>query len=71
MMKSTVSTILSGKPPKGINKYMLEEVFFSESCKVGDEYNTDGVVILRTWAVTTSHPRILATFLIFFLDINF
>ena len=42
MMKSTVSTIMSGKPPKGINKYMLEEVFFSESCKVGDEYSTDG-----------------------------
>jgi hypothetical protein len=37
MMKSTVSTILSGKPPKGINKYMLEEVFFSESCITDEE----------------------------------
>ena len=41
-MKTSISTILSGKPPKGINKYMLEEVFFSESCKLPDEYNTDG-----------------------------
>ena len=40
-MKTSISSIMSGKPSKGINKYMLEEVYFSESCKVGDEYRTD------------------------------
>ena len=42
MMKTSIATIMSGKPPKGINKYMLEEVFFSESCKLPGEYDTDG-----------------------------
>ena len=42
MMKTSISTIMSGKPPKGINKYMLEEVFFSESCKLPDEYARGG-----------------------------
>ena len=32
MLKSTVSKIVSGKPDRGVNKYMLEEVYFSDSC---------------------------------------
>ena len=36
MLKSNVSQVLSGKPSRGINKYMLEEVFFSESCLIVD-----------------------------------
>ena len=39
MLKSNVSQVLSGKPSRGINKYMLEEVFFSESCFNKDKYN--------------------------------
>ena len=37
-MKTSISSIMSGKPPKGVNKYMLEEVYFSESC---EEYKPD------------------------------
>ena len=37
MLKSNVSQVLSGKPSRGINKYMLEEVFFSDSCLSTDE----------------------------------
>ena len=32
-MKTSISSIMSGKPSKGINKYMLEEVYFSEVCE--------------------------------------
>jgi hypothetical protein len=32
---------MSGKPPKGINKYMLEEVFFSQSCVVPEDNNKE------------------------------
>ena len=32
-MKTSISSIMSGKPPKGVNKYMLEEVYFSEVCE--------------------------------------
>ena len=39
MLKSNISQVLSGKPSRGINKYMLEEVFFSESCFNKDAYN--------------------------------
>ena len=39
MLKSNVSKIISGRPDKGVNKYMLEEVYFSESCKNTGEYN--------------------------------
>ena len=34
-----ISKIISGKPDKGLNKYMLEEVYFSESCFNEDAYN--------------------------------
>ena len=34
-----ISKIISGKPDKGLNKYMLEEVYFSESCFNKDAYN--------------------------------
>ena len=33
MLKSTVNNIISGKPFKSTNKYMLEEVYFSDACK--------------------------------------
>ena len=39
MLKSNISQVLSGKPSRGLNKYMLEEVFFSESCFHEGEYN--------------------------------
>ena len=39
MLKSNVSQVLSGKPSRGLNKYMLEEIFFSESCFNTDAYN--------------------------------
>ena len=39
MIKSNISQVLSGKPSRGINKYMLEEVYFSESCFNKDAYN--------------------------------
>ena len=39
MNKTNVSRIISGKPDRGLNKYMLEEVFFSESCFNKDAYN--------------------------------
>ena len=39
MIKSNISQVITGKPPKGINKYMLEEVFFSDSCFNKGEYN--------------------------------
>ena len=34
-----ISKIISGKPDRGLNKYMLEEVYFSESCFNEDAYN--------------------------------
>ena len=34
-----ISKIISGKPDRGLNKYMLEEVYFSESCFNKDAYN--------------------------------
>lgn len=43
-MKTSVSTIMSGKPSRGINKYMLEEVFFSEVCEVYKEDQEGNVV---------------------------
>ena len=36
-MKTNVSQIISGKPPRGVNKYMLEEVYFSDLCKASNE----------------------------------
>ena len=39
MNKTNISKIISGKPDKGLNKYMLEEVYFSESCFNKGEYN--------------------------------
>ena len=39
MIKSNISQVLSGKPSRGINKYMLEEVYFSESCFNEGAYN--------------------------------
>ena len=39
MIKSNISKIISGKPDRGLNKYMLEQVFFSESCFNQNEYN--------------------------------
>ena len=39
MLKSSVSKIISGKPDRGINKYMLEEVYFSDSCFNQGKYN--------------------------------
>lgn len=39
MLKSNISQVLSGKPSRGINKYMLEEIFFSDSCFNKDAYN--------------------------------
>ena len=38
-MKTNVSQIISGKPPRGVNKYMLEEVYFSDLCR--DTTNPD------------------------------
>ena len=32
MLKSSVSKIISGRPDRGVSKYMLEEVYFSDSC---------------------------------------
>ena len=39
MKKNVISAIVSGKPPKYGNRYMLEEVFFSESCFENKAYN--------------------------------
>ena len=39
MNKTNISRIISGKPDRGLNKYMLEEVYFSESCFNEDKYN--------------------------------
>ena len=39
MNKTTISNIISGKPSRGLNKYMLEEVYFSESCFTEGENN--------------------------------
>ena len=39
MINSNVSQVLKGKIPRGINKYMLEEVYFSDSCFKTGEYN--------------------------------
>ena len=41
MNKTNVSRIISGKPDRGLNKYMLEEVFFSESCLNTDDENDE------------------------------
>ena len=41
MLKANISQIMSGKPARGINKYMLEEVYFSESCETFDPENKD------------------------------
>ena len=35
----TISNVISGKPSRGLNKYMLEEVYFSESCFNEGTYN--------------------------------
>ena len=40
MNKFNISKVISGKPDRGLSKYMLEEVYFSESCFAKDgEYN--------------------------------
>ena len=39
MNKTNISRIISGKPDRGLNKYMLEEVYFSDSCFNKDQYN--------------------------------
>ena len=39
MNKTNISRIISGKPDRGLNKYMLEEVYFSDSCFNKDKYN--------------------------------
>ena len=39
MNKTNISRIISGKPDRGLNKYMLEEVYFSDSCFNKDAYN--------------------------------
>ena len=45
MLKANISQIMSGKPARGINKYMLEEVYFSESCEIIDpkDYDKTGI----------------------------
>ena len=39
MNKFNISKVISGKPDRGLSKYMLEEVYFSESCFTEGENN--------------------------------